>query len=170
MVHYGGSTQWKLFRNDRTLGGGFFLLLQPEVEYTKNYGKLLSKRCLLRFKWIGAFSTVVYPGSRGPFSKYLIWNIRAFSRRFIRRWSDFAVNDPRVRSVSIRKKCVEPRVTVVSICAEWWQSLFWFGFLVLLEVCLLFFTHSQLYKWYEGELPPFHFDGTSENLFSKGII
>ena len=75
----------------------------------------------------------------------------------------------RERSVSIRKKYLEPRVTVLSICAEWWQSLFWFGFLVLLEVCLLFFTHSQLYKWYEG-VPPFHFDGTSENLFSKGII
>ena len=55
MVHYGGSTQWKLFRNDRTLGGGFFLLLQPEVEYTKNYGKLLSKRCLLRSKKLVLF-------------------------------------------------------------------------------------------------------------------
>ena len=59
MVHYGGSTQWKLFRNDRTLGGGFFFgcfaLLQPEVEYTNNYGKCLSKRCLLRSKKLVLF-------------------------------------------------------------------------------------------------------------------
>ena len=143
MVHYGGSTQWKLFRNDRTLGGGFFfffVLLQTEVEYTKNYEKFLSKRCLLRSKRIGAFSTVVYPGSRGPFSKDLIWNIRAFSRSFAPRWRGFAANDQYRQK---KKYPLEPRVIVVSICAEWWQGLIWFGFLVLLEVCLLFFTDNS---------------------------
>ena len=32
-----------------------FALLQPEVEYTKNYGKFLSKRCLLRSKKLVLF-------------------------------------------------------------------------------------------------------------------
>ena len=142
MVHYGGSTQWKLFRNDRTLGGGFFLFcfITTRGRIHEELRKIFIKAVLTPLWKTGAFSTVVYPGSRGPFSKYLIWNIRAFSRRFAPRWRGFAANDQYRQE---KKYPLEPRVTVVSICAEWWQGLIWFGFLVLLEVCLLFFTDNS---------------------------
>ena len=73
MVHYGGSTQWKLFRNDRTLGGSFFLFcfITTRSRIHEELRKIFVKAVLTPLSKTGAFSTVIYPGSRGPFSKYL---------------------------------------------------------------------------------------------------
>ena len=59
MVHYGGSTRGNFSGMIELLAAVFFFccfaLLQPEVEYTNNYGKCLSKRCLLRSKKLVLF-------------------------------------------------------------------------------------------------------------------